>query len=97
MQLTIVTDVNRLSGQHVGDKLKTQHIECNALGGDHKLRFARSRFPLAIAQWSNAMRITEANDALSNDHGNNSIGTNRLFSHSSHRVKKGIGRIGITA
>ena len=67
MQPALLVDVDGLARAHVAQQLEAALVERDALRGDHVLAAAR-RVALADHQRPDAVRIAEADDAVTEDH-----------------------------
>ena len=71
--LALVADEHRLPRRHVGDDLKAEHVQGDALRGHHVLP-AVVAGPAAVDQGADAVRIPKADQAHTGDHGDRGIG-----------------------
>ncbi|MNZ96823.1 hypothetical protein D3C78_1160340 [compost metagenome] len=83
-QLAFLGDVHRFARRQVADQGEAEHIEGNAFGGDHVLH-AFVGMTLAEDDRANAVRVTEANDAVAGDHRHHRITTYTAVVHVSDR------------
>ena len=72
MQPALLVDEHRFARGDVAHQLERQHIERDALGGQHVFGAAR-RAPLAEHQRPDAVRIAKAQDPVTDDHGHDCV------------------------
>ena len=67
MQPAVLVDEDRLARRHVAHQREAEHVERDALGGEHVLDAARG-LALAEHERADAVRVAEADDAVADDH-----------------------------
>jgi hypothetical protein len=72
MQAPEHVDVDHLTRRHVAHQLETQHVERDALRGQHPFGAFRG-FALTQHQRPNAVRIAEGQQSMADDHGDDGV------------------------
>ena len=77
-------DVHDFTRRHVAHELEPEHVERDALGGEHPLGALR-RFALAEHQRTDAVRIAEGQQPVADDHRDDGITAAATAIHGAHR------------
>ena len=72
-QVALLVDHHRLSRRDITNELESLCIQGHALGCDHVLDLPVIGLALAIHQWTNTIRVAEADDTVTGDHGHRRI------------------------
>ena len=72
MQAAVHVDVHDFARRHVAHQLEAEHVERDALGGQHPFGALR-RLALAEHQRTDAVRIAEPEQAVADDHGDHGV------------------------
>ncbi len=90
IQATLLVDEDGLAGTHVAEQLEAQHVERDALRGQHVLA-AVCAFTRADHERAYAVRIAEAENAMAQDHRHHGVGTPAAPIYRAHR-REDVGR-----
>ena len=94
MQTTLLIDEHRFTGRHIADRLEGEHVERDALGGQHEFRTFRGA-PGAEHQRTDAIRIAKAQHAVADDHNDHRVAAATASVHRTGRrenVRRGHAR-----